>query len=330
MEFTSGDGVDRSPDVSVYMLTYFHEKYVAQAIESVLAQKTRYSFELVISDDCSQDGTVAILKEYESRYPDIIRVNYNEENIGIPANIYKARCMCRGRYITVLAGDDYWINDLKIENDTSFMDEHPEYSALFGRSQMRMNDSDVPYELVPPLSDPLNREYTIHNYEKCEPLCTHGFFMRNYFLTEEGRAYFGQAREISAFVDDAVDEVLILRKGPVYFMDFVSYAHRVVPIDGTKMNYNSRYSRLEKYRHHIELLNAMDMRWGDEIDFSNWYAKYTAVGILGMLVSMDIKGYKPVFASIPGKYKKPVLKGVYIRSIPEMFRVFAGRFKRRG
>ncbi len=321
--------MNASPDVSVYMLTYYHEKYVAQAIESVLSQKTRYSFELVISDDCSQDGTVKILREYESKYPDIIRVNYNTENIGIPANIYKARCMCRGRYITVLAGDDYFINESKIEDDTLFMDNHPEYIALFDRSEMRMNDSDKPYEIVPALSDPLNREYTIRNYEKCEPLGTNGFFMRNFFLTEEGRKYFGQAGEISAYVDDAVDEVLILRKGPVYLMDYISYAHRVVPSDGTKMNYNSRYSRLEKYRHHIELLNAMDIRWGDEIDFSNWYAKYTAAGILGMLVSMDLKGYKPVFASIPEKYKKPAYKGVYVRSISQMVSLVTNRINRK-
>ena len=98
---------DLNPDVSVYMLTYFHEKYIRQAIDAVLAQKTHYSFEIVISDDHSEDGTVDILREYEAGYPDIIRINVNETNLGIPGNIYKARCMCRGRYVAVCSGDDY-------------------------------------------------------------------------------------------------------------------------------------------------------------------------------------------------------------------------------
>lgn len=317
------------PDVSVYMLTYYHEKYISQAIESVLAQKTHYTYEIVISDDFSQDGTCDILREYEKKYPNIIRVNYNETNIGIPANMFKVRCMCRGRYITVLSGDDYWIDRGKIEKEASFLDEHQEYVAVFNRAEMRMNDSKVPYEVVPDQRDPLNREYSLRNYEKCEPLCTHGFFMRNFFLTEEGRAYFAQAREISPYVDDAVDEVLVLRRGPVFFMDITADAHRVVPSTGEKKNYNSRYSRLEKFTHHIDLLNAMDNRWRSEIDFSNWYAKFCAVGILGMLVSRDFKGYKPVFESIPDHYKHPFVKGAYIRSVPEMFKLVAGRLRRR-
>lgn len=320
--------MNNTPDVSVYMLTYFHEKYITEAIESVLSQKTGYSFELVISDDCSQDGTAGILREYESKYPGIIRVNYNAENIGIPANMYKARCMCRGRYITVLAGDDYWIRDDKIETETRFMDEHPEYVALFNRLEVRMDGSDTAYELVPPESVKLDREYSLDNYERCEPLATHGFFMRNYFLTEEGRRYFAQAREISEYVDDAVDEVLILRKGPVFIMDDAFDAHRVVAPTEDKKNYNSRYTRLEKFTHHIELLNGMSSRWGDEIDFSRWYAKFTSMGILGLLSSLDFAGYKKVFKTIPGKYTHPFMKGAYVRSVPFIFGQVASRIRR--
>ena len=71
---------DKQIDVSVYMLTYYHEKYIRQAIESVLSQKTHYNYEIVISDDYSQDGTREILREYQEKYPDIIRVNLNEKN----------------------------------------------------------------------------------------------------------------------------------------------------------------------------------------------------------------------------------------------------------
>lgn len=314
-------------DVSVYMLTYYHEKYLRQAIESVLSQETHYKFELVISDDYSQDGTRAILEEYEKKYPDIIRVNYNDHNIGIPSNIFKARSMCRGRYITVLSGDDYWIRKDKLEIETKFLDEHEKYVALFNGIELRMDDSEMPYDKVPRDRTMLNREYTLEDYEKCVPLGTHGFFMRNYFLTEEGRDYFAQARQISEFVDDAVDEVLILRKGPVYLLDIYTDAHRVVNSNDGKKNYNSRYTKLEKFKHHIDLLNGMSARWSKEINFSNWYANYTAVGILSMLLTRQFKKYKEVFKTIPTEYKR-FPANVYIKSIKYIFLFVVSRFKR--
>ena len=321
--------VEKQIDVSVYMLTYYHEKYVRQAIESVLAQKTHYNFELVISDDFSQDGTREILKEYEAKYPDIIRVNLNEKNVGIPANIYKARTMCRGRYITNLSGDDYWIDENKIEIETRFMDEHPQYVACMNRIEIRMNDETVPYDIVPHDPSQVNCEYTIKDYEQCKPLGTHGMFLRNYFLTQEGRDYFAMAQQISAFVDDAVDEVLLLRKGPVYTLDITTDAHRVVASDIEKKNYNSRYSRIEKFTHHISLLNGMSRLWGDEIDFSKWYATYCAPGFLSMIVSRDFKSYGEVIKTIPEKYRKPFYKSVYVRSIPKIFGFVFGYLKRR-
>ena len=67
--------------ISVYMTTYNHEKYVRQALDSVLKQKTDYSYEILIGDDVSTDGTRLILKEYEEKYPEIIKVFYREENM---------------------------------------------------------------------------------------------------------------------------------------------------------------------------------------------------------------------------------------------------------
>ena len=312
-------------DISVCMMTYFHEKYIRQAIESVLSQKTHYKYELVISDDCSQDGTVDILRGYEAKYPDIVRVNVNETNLGIPANIFKIRTMCRGRYITNLSGDDYWINDDKIETQVKYLDEHPEYVAAACRVEQRMDDSTVAYDIVPSDFRYIDAPYTIHDYEKCRPLGTHGLVMRNFFRDEEDRAYFAQAREISEYVDDAVDEVLLLRRGPVRVMDIISDAHRVVKADLDKQNYNSRYSRPEKFKHHIDLLNGMSKRWGDEIDFSRWYAKYSATGIMGMMLSRDFASYKPIFRSIPAKYKK----SAYLRWIPYAFGMVISRLKRK-
>lgn len=316
-------------DVSVCVMTYFHENTICQALDSVLAQQTHYKYEIVISDDCSQDGTVDILKEYASRYPDIIRYNVNETNQGIPANIYKVRTMARGRYLTQVSGDDYWISTDKIEYETRFMDEHPEYVAAVSVVELRMDDSDVAYDTVPHDRSTMNQPYTLQDYEACKPFSTHGLFFRNYFLTEAGRDYFGEARRISSFVDDAVDQVLFLRLGPVYLLDIVTDANRILSSKEGKKNYNSRYSLLEKFTHHIDLTNAMYDRWGDEIDFSRWYARYYSSGFLSMLLSRDFTGFKHVFASIPKKLRRPWYRGVVIRSIPHTCVAVRDRFLRK-
>ena len=316
-------------DVSICMLTYFHEKYIRQAIESVLSQKTHYTYEIVISDDCSQDGTRKIIQEYHDKHPELIRINLNETNQGIPQNMFIARSMCRGRYIVHLSGDDYWINDRKLEIQIGFLDDHPEYVGAACRIELRMDDSDTAYDLIPMDDSRLNIPYTISDYERCIPLATHGLMMRNFFDTEEGREYFAQARSISKYVDDAVDEVLLLRKGPVYVLDLISDAHRVVNVSTDKHNYNSRYSRIDKFRHHIELINNMNSLWGEEIDYTNWYAEHTATGIVGMLSSMKIKEYMRAFEEIPMEYRKPFYRSVYIKSIPHIAGMIKSRLSRR-
>ncbi len=314
-------------DVSVYMPTYFHEKYVAAAIESVLKQKTHYKYEIVISDDCSEDNTVKIVKEYQEKYPDIIKLYVNQENIGIPQNMFKGRCLCSGRYIADISGDDYWIDEDKLERQTKFMDDHPEYVISFNKVELRMDESLIAYDSVPRSNKQLNKEYTLHDYECCIPIGSHGSFMRNYWSTEEGKTYFAQALTISDFVDDAADEVLLLKKGKAYVVDFGATAHRV--FSKKEHNYNSRYGKLDRFDHHIELLNAMHDMWGAEIDFSNWYANYNALGVLAMIYERQLTKYLNILKKVPSKYKRGIINNINIKTIRFIVRMVLGRLRRR-
>ncbi len=117
--------------VSVYMLTYNHEEYVAQAIESVLMQKVNFKFELVIGDDASTDGTANIIQEYAKKYPNIIRAYCRKKNIGALRNSISIRSKCRGRYLAILEGDDFWNVDNKLQIQIDFLENHLEYSMCF-------------------------------------------------------------------------------------------------------------------------------------------------------------------------------------------------------
>jgi len=118
------------PLVSVTMLTYNHEKYIAQAIESVLMQKTDFPFELVIGEDCSTDGTLAIVEAYARKNPEVIRVITDHVNVGALANDVRVNNACRGKYIATLEGDDFWNDVLKLQKQVDFLENNAEYGLI--------------------------------------------------------------------------------------------------------------------------------------------------------------------------------------------------------
>ncbi len=116
--------------LTVKMLAYNHEKYIAQAIESIVSQKTEYRYELLIGEDCSTDNTRAVIQEYEERYPEIIRVIYQKHNLGCTKNSYSLDLHARGKYVAGCEGDDFWCDDSRIQKDVEYLESHPEYVGV--------------------------------------------------------------------------------------------------------------------------------------------------------------------------------------------------------
>lgn len=115
--------------VSVHMITYNHEKYIGQAIESVLMQRVSFPMELVIGEDCSKDGTRAIVCRYRDAHPEIIHALLPETNLGAHENSERVQAACTGEYIAILEGDDYWTDPDKLQKQVDFLDAHPACSA---------------------------------------------------------------------------------------------------------------------------------------------------------------------------------------------------------
>jgi glycosyltransferase involved in cell wall biosynthesis len=119
---TGGDqGADR-PKVSVAMITYNHERFVAQAVESVLMQRASFDYELVIGEDASDDATPDIVQRYQQTHPGIIRLVTSERNVGMVRNLARTIEACRGEYIALLEGDDYWTSPEKLEVQVACLD----------------------------------------------------------------------------------------------------------------------------------------------------------------------------------------------------------------
>jgi glycosyltransferase involved in cell wall biosynthesis len=101
--------------LSIIILTYNHEKYIRDCLDSVFEQKTKYNYEIIVGNDCSPDNTINILKEYEIKFKDQIKVINRPINIGATKNLYNLITVARGEYIIFLEGDDYWTSSSKIE-----------------------------------------------------------------------------------------------------------------------------------------------------------------------------------------------------------------------
>lgn len=136
VETSDSERLCKHPVVSVHMITYNHEPYIRQAIEGVMMQKTDFEFELVIGEDCSSDKTREICFEYQRKYPDKIRILWCDHNLyrnPHPAGGNSRRNMvhCRGEFIALCEGDDYWTDPLKLQKQVEVMRKCPNVGLCF-------------------------------------------------------------------------------------------------------------------------------------------------------------------------------------------------------
>lgn len=121
--------------LSVVMITYNHERFISQALSSVLAQRANFDFEIIVAEDCSTDGTRAILMDFVQRYPGKILPLLRDRNLGMMQNFREALAACRGEYLAFLEGDDHWIREDKLQSQVDFLDSHPDHAVCCARAQ---------------------------------------------------------------------------------------------------------------------------------------------------------------------------------------------------
>lgn len=143
-----------SPKLSVLCITYNHEKFIKQTLESFMMQKTDFDFEVIIGEDCSTDNTREIIKEFEQKYPHIIKPIYRDKNIGAMQNSIDILYRANGDYIAFCEGDDYWTDPYKLQKQVSFLEANPEYSLCWCRfktldentGEFQVDENDVLFQ----------------------------------------------------------------------------------------------------------------------------------------------------------------------------------------
>lgn len=146
-----------SVEVSVVCNAYNHEKYIRSALDGFVMQKTTFPFEVLIHDDASSDRTAEIIREYEIKYPDIIKPIYSTENQyskndGSLSRIQYGRV--QGRYIALCEGDDYWTDPLKLQKQYDLLESYPEID-ICATSAMTERDGEIVGRITPSIRDTL-------------------------------------------------------------------------------------------------------------------------------------------------------------------------------
>lgn len=254
--------------VSVICVTYNHEKYIREALDSILMQKTDFTYEILIGEDCSTDGTRGILKEYEKRYPGRFKMYYRDKNLGATKNEYELFMDARGRYIAALELDDIWTDPLKLQKQYDFLETHEEYIGvahdfdIIDKMGQKIENSDNQK-----IKEYFNRSFTLDD------------FLRNGFIFQTGTHFYrnifqdGSDYSIIYTADRLIRDKtilsLLLFRGEFYILPDTMSAYRRFFDADAQNGRNLTNSNLEldlfTKAHHVEMLNRY---FQGQIDYS--------------------------------------------------------------
>jgi glycosyltransferase involved in cell wall biosynthesis len=235
------------PKVSVAMFTYNQEKYIAQAIESVLMQQTDFPVELILSEDCSTDGTRRIVEGYAERYPNVIRPLLQERNLGSMKNARTTIQAGHGEYIAILEGDDYWTDPHKLQKQVKLLEQNPHCSMCVSTAKdvyMTADGAEHEIGLYPKESNgsQYDLEYVLAEY----PCRTLTYVMRNDLVQLPDWYEMAECGDVCILA-------LFAEKGPIICLNNVTGTYRGHA--GGIWTGSSAFGRCKTMRRTLDILN---------------------------------------------------------------------------
>ncbi|MGP1366609.1 MAG: glycosyltransferase family 2 protein [Schwartzia sp. (in: firmicutes)] len=244
--------------VSVLVPTYNQENYIAQALDGVLRQKTQYTYEVLVGEDLSTDGTREVLRQYETAHPGRVTVYYREHNLGRSADVLDNHMdlyhRAKGKYVIFLEGDDFWLDDEKMEKQVNFLEQHPDYIATAHNCVVVDERGEKREERYPECKD---EEYTLSHYKRnILPGQLATLMMRNIYQIPDFRTDMWEKRLVPG---DRLFYFTLLSCGKIYCRQEAMTAYRYVTSGGSSYTANVRYDFLgDEYWHRALYTFALD------------------------------------------------------------------------
>lgn len=274
--------------VSIICPVYNKAEYIQQGMDSILAQKVDFSYEILIGEDCSTDNSYEILKEYEEKYPEIIHIFRREKNLRQSKNVYDLFKRSKGKYIMILDLDDYWTTEDKLLKQVQFLEGHPEYIGVV-HDFVVVDKYGIPLENKKEerkITEYLGKEIHLDDFLE------YGFIFQTATLCYRNIWREDWDYSVLYEADDTVVDLtintMLLKRTPIFALEECMSAYRLV-IEEDAKNVRSVCSKdlakdYEQTIHHLRVLNKY---FNKEVDFSCKWAWLIEAYLQGVLRRED-------------------------------------------
>jgi glycosyltransferase involved in cell wall biosynthesis len=307
--------------VSIACITYNHEKYIRDAIEGFLIQKTDFPIEIIIHDDASTDGTANIIREYGNKYPDLIKPIYqkiNQYSLGIKVSPTFVWPKCRGKYTAICEGDDYWTDPYKLQKQVDYLENHPEASLCFCLANCFYEDGGEPY-IFP--SNVTKYDFDTEDIMKSNFIMTCSAVFRNNLIKEVPRWFYA-----SSPLDHLIF-ILLSTYGKIHLISDVMCSYRIHQggiwsMKGDRQIEKRMKDAIITSKNLNEFFNfKYDTLYKDKINgyYVTLFRHYKSVKDFRNLLKANynyFKDYPFLFMKYVTNYSKSVIKSALIKRIP--------------
>jgi len=246
------------PLVCTSTLAYNHEPYIRECLDGILMQKTTFPVQVLVHEDCSTDKTEEILKEYQSKYPNLIKVFYQPENVYSLKDQEEKRkrreefnSWRTGKYIALCEGDDYWIDPLKLQKQVDFLEANEEYSMCFHNSYI--------------LNSEYNRfigKHKIYKYSQdavLEHILRDGGFIPTQSILMRKSCLSGyDSFPSNCPVGDLMLQTFLALNGKIYYMNEIMAVYRKWEMSSTSIVINDTKKYINHHKKFIEWYKSLD------------------------------------------------------------------------
>lgn len=278
--------------VSISCITYNHEKYIEKAINSFLEQKTNFKFEILIYDDASTDNTQNIIKEYQKKYPEIIKPILSRENkyskgLRRVTYLYNHN-RARGKYVAICEGDDYWIDEYKLQKQIDYMEKN-KFCTLTFHNAIKLNDTTNMYEekMIDTMIE--SKKMNAGEVLNLRFIPTASTIYKKSSMNNPPKWFF------NSITGDLSCNLIVSSRGYAYYFNEVMSVYRVGNCNSLmgrwKLEQNSINKKVNHINGYIELLNNFDKftnnKFFDNSDLYRIELEFKIKSLMG-----DIRGVK--------------------------------------
>lgn len=228
--------------ISVIMVTYNHEKYIEQAIESVLMQEGNFEIELLIGNDKSPDNTEKILRKYESNSR--VKIFNREKNMGAINNLWDLNLKAKGKYIAALEGDDYWITKDKLQKQLEILEKNKNISLCYTDSYIIDENNDIIGKKCVKSDKIINFKSLMTNRAN---IPTGTIFFENIYLNNLKIKEVEKLIKSSKIIGDLSLFAILIERGIFLKLDEFTGAYRYITNSNNSTSYSSRSDLFKEF-----------------------------------------------------------------------------------